>query len=413
MIQTVAHAVTSCRACNGPLSIPFCDLGEHPLANSYLRPGDAQVEEARFPLAVRVCGDCRLAQLTYVVDERAIFSDYAYLSSTSTSWVAHAASFSRWAIERLGLAEKSLVAEAASNDGYLLKNFVAAGIPCLGIEPAANVAQIAIAAGIPTEIAFLSEATAQDIVAKCGRTADLVIANNVLAHVPDLNDFVAGLAALAGTNGIVSVEAPHLLSLISRVQFDTIYHEHYSYWSLHAMEGAFRRHGLQVFDVHRLSTHGGSLRVFASAQSRKATLQLGALREEEHRAGVEGLMLYESFEERITEVVDAFRDYLGRAKAEGRTIAAYGAAAKGNTFLNRIGLGPDDICMVADANPLKVGTLLPGSHIPVVDLPTLLARSPDDILILPWNLRVEITQLLRKSGFAGRMVTAIPSLSFE
>ena len=410
--MTAVRPISACRACGGDLSIAFCDLGEQPLANGYLRTADLSRPEPRFPLEVRVCADCRLAQLAHIVDERAIFCDYAYLSSTSTSWMAHAAEFARWAAERFALGDGSFVVEVASNDGYLLRNFVAARIPCLGVEPAANVAALAIAAGVPTEVDFLNEETAQRIVQQ-KRTADLVIANNVLAHVPDLNDFVAGLAVLLGSSGVLSIEVPHLLSLIRRMQFDTIYHEHYAYWSLYAIERLLARHGLVVFDVHRLATHGGSLRVFAASAARKPSHRLDVLRKQEEDAGINQADLYRGFDERVADIVAEFRAYLARAKAEGRRVAAYGAAAKGNTFLNRIGATPADIMMVADANPLKQGTFLPGSHIPVVDLGALIAAMPDDVIILPWNLTTEIAQQLRAAGFGGRIVTAIPRLNVQ
>lgn len=414
MTMPAISLVERCRACGGSLAIGFCHLGEQPLANSYVRPCDAAGVDARFPLEVRVCADCRLAQLSHVVDEHAIFSDYAYLSSTSTTWLAHAAEFSRWAIAEHALDSGSFVVEIASNDGYLLCNFVAADIPCVGVEPAENVARIAIAAGVPTEVAFFGEAVADQIVRQQGRTADLVVANNVLAHVPDLRSFVAGLARLAGTSGVISIEVPHLMRLIRGVQFDTIYHEHYAYWSLFALERLFASHGLAVFDVHTLATHGGSLRVLATASPKwRETSRLAALRAEEHEAGLGGVAVYQSFDAKVAKVVGEFCGYLAAAKAEGRVVAGYGAAAKGNTFINRAGLTSEDIPRVADANPLKRGTLLPGSRIPVVDTTELLESGPDDIIILPWNLRAEIKGPLRTAGFGGRLVTAIPSLVIE
>lgn len=410
----LAAPVGACRACGGALSIGLCDLGEQPLANSYVRPSEAAEPDPHFPLEVRVCSGCRLAQLTHIVDERAIFSDYAYLSSTSTSWLRHAESFCSWAIPEFGLNDASFVVEVASNDGYLLRNVVAAGIPCLGIEPANNVAQLAREAGVPTEVAFFGRAVADDLVGRMARTADLVIANNVLAHVPDLHDFVAGLAILAGQHGVISIEVPHLLRLIDDVQFDTIYHEHYAYWSLLALERLFAQHDLEIFDLHRLETHGGSLRLFASAiGERQPAPPLIEVRAAEREAGLEGLGIYRDFDDRVARLIDRFRDYVAYARREGRVIAAYGAAAKGNTFLNRAGMTADDIVMVADANPLKQGRLLPGSRIPVTDPGRMLAAKPDDIIILPWNLRTEVAAQLRGAGFAGRLVTAIPRLTFE
>ena len=310
---------------------------------------------------------------------------------------------------RLGLGPQSLVCEVASNDGYLLQNFVAAGIPCLGIEPAANVAAVAMAAGVPTEVAFLTPATAADIVARHGR-ADLVVANNVLAHVPDINGFVAGLAMLTAPAGVLSVEAPHLLNLVDQVQFDTIYHEHYAYWSLLAVERLFNRHGLHVFDVEHLPTHGGSLRLLASPLPRPASAGLRALRQQEAERGLDADDFYLGFNARVADVLQGFRAWLAARKATGRKVAAYGAAAKGNTFLNAARVGADAIMAVADLSPAKQGRLLPGSHIPVVSPHDLLALQPDDILILPWNIAPEITAQLRGAGFAGGLWTAIPEM---
>jgi hypothetical protein len=311
--------------------------------------------------------------------------------------------------ERIGLGPRSLVVEAASNDGYLLRNFVAAGIPCLGIEPAANVAEVARAAGVPTESCFLGEATARGIVARHGHAA-LVVANNVLAHVPAVNDFVAGLAVLAGPRGVVSIEAPHLVRLVDGVQFDTIYHEHYAYWSLLAVERLLARHGLTVFEVERLSTHGGSLRVLASAEARAPGAGMLDVRAEEAARGLSGAAFYQGFETRVQRTLGAFRTWLRTARAAGRRIGAYGAAAKGNTFLNAAGVTAADILVVADRSPAKQGRLLPGSHVPVVTPEALLAMPLDDILVLPWNISGEIAGLLRAGGFAGRILIAVPEM---
>jgi SAM-dependent methyltransferase len=414
MPKAAARHLTACRLCGGVLAIPFCDLGDQPLANSFVEPRCQSQPDARFPLSVRVCAGCRLAQLDHIVDAEAIFSEYAYFSSYSSSWLAHAAAFCSAATQRLGLNEKSFVVEVASNDGYLLKNFVAAGIPCLGVEPAENVARVARAAGVPTEVRFFGAAAADAIVERQGH-ADLVIANNVLAHVPDINDFVAGLARVAGARGLVSIEAPHLVRLIAEVQFDTIYHEHYAYWSLHAMEQALRRHGLVVVDVERLATHGGSLRVFAAARNGGGAIggSLADVRGEEAKLGIAGSALYEGFEAGVRAVIQGFWDYVRSARRSGRTIAGYGAAAKGNTFLNACKATAMDIVMVADKNPMKQGRLLPGSRIPVVSPEALLAARPNDILILPWNLAQEIrAELAAVAAWGGRLVTAVPSVKF-
>jgi 2-polyprenyl-3-methyl-5-hydroxy-6-metoxy-1,4-benzoquinol methylase len=404
-----ATPVAACRACGGKLGATFCDLGIQPVANSYIPPEEAAAPEPRFPLRAVVCESCRLVQLDTVVDAEGIFSDYAYFSSASASWLDHAARFAQAMRTRFGLRARSFVVEVASNDGYLLRNFAAAGIPCLGIEPAANVAAVAREAGVPTEIAFFSEAYASDLVARRGHAA-LVVANNVFAHVPAINDFTAGLAALAGPRGVVSIEQPHLVRMVDGVQFDTIYHEHYAYWSLYAMEAMLARHGLRVFDVERLPTHGGSIRVFSSAADRGVSAMLEEVRAEEALRGIATDGFYQGFEARVCATLGGFRTWLGRARAEGRRIGAYGAAAKGNTFLNAAGVTAADILAVADRSPAKQGRLLPGSRIPVVTPEALLALPLDDILVLPWNIGTEVAAQLRAGGFRGRILTAVPEM---
>ncbi|MGG5809212.1 methyltransferase domain-containing protein [Falsiroseomonas sp. CW058] len=404
-----SHPVTACRACGGALGATFCDLGTMAVANSYVPPDRAGAPEPAFPLRCVVCDECRLVQLDTVVDAEGIFSDYAYFSSASASWLDHARRFAAAMTERLGLGAGSFVVEVASNDGYLLRNFVAAGIPCLGIEPAANVAEVARAGGVPTETRFFGAAAARDVVARRGH-ADLVVANNVLAHVPEVNDFAAGLALLAGPAGVVSIEAPHLVRLVEGVQFDTIYHEHYAYWSLLSMETLLARHGLRVFEVERLPTHGGSLRVLASAADRGEGAGLRDVRTEEAARGLDGNAFYQGFDARVRAVLAGFRGWLDGALAEGRRIGAYGAAAKGNTLLNAAGVRAPQILAVADRSPAKQGRLLPGSHIPVVTPEALLAMAPDDILVLPWNIGAEIAAQLRANGFRGRLLTAVPEM---
>lgn len=408
-MSSSAKPVTACRVCGGAFAAVFCDLGVQPVANSYVPPDRADAPEPRFPLRCVVCRDCRLVQLDTVVDAEGIFSDYAYFSSASASWLDHAARFSRAMIGRFGLNASSFVVEVASNDGYLLRNFVAAGIPCLGVEPAANVAEVARRNGVPTETFFLGEATAKDLVARRGH-ADLVAANNVFAHVPAINDFTAGLAALAGPKGVVSIEQPHLVRMVDGVQFDTIYHEHYAYWSLLAMEVVLGRHGLRVFDVERLPTHGGSIRVLSSAADRGTSAALAELRAEEAARGLAGDAFYEGFDARVRDTLSGFRDWLGAARAAGRRIGAYGAAAKGNTFLNAAGVTAAEIVAVADRSPAKQGRLLPGSHIPVVTPEALLALPLDDILVLPWNIADEVAAQLRAAGFRGRIRIAVPAM---
>ena len=406
-----AHRVAACRACGGRLGPVFCDLGTQPVANAYVRPERAGAADPAFPLRAVVCTACRLVQLDTVVDERGIFGDYAYLSSMSSTWLAHAAGFCAAMTARLGLGPDSFVVEVASNDGYLLRNFVAAGVPCLGIEPAANVAAIARAAGVPTEARFFGRAAARDLLAARGRPADLVIANNVLAHVPGLDDFIGGLALLAGPSGVVSIEAPHLVALVDGVQFDTIYHEHYAYWSLLAMEAALARQGLRAFDLERLPTHGGSLRVLAAATVRGASEALRAVRADEAARGLDGDGFYAGFMPRVQAVLDGLRAWLCEARAAGRRVCAYGAAAKGNTLLNAAGATAADILAVADRSPEKQGRLLPGSRIPVLTPEAVLALRPDEILILPWNIEAEIAQQLRAAGYRGRLAVAVPRLA--
>lgn len=402
-----ATPVTACRACGGRLGATFCDLGSMAVANSYVPPERAADPEPIFPLRCVVCADCRLVQLDTVVDAAGIFTDYAYFSSASASWLDHARRFTAAMIPRLGLGADSLVVEVASNDGYLLRNFVAAGIPCLGVEPAANVAAVARAAGIPTEARFFGRATAADIAVRHGQ-ADLIIANNVLAHVPDVNDFTAGLAILLKPGGTLSVEAPHLVTLVDGVQFDTIYHEHYAYWSLHAMTRLFARHGLHLHDVEVLPTHGGSLRVLAGPRAAEPGAGAQAVLAQEAARGLDGDAFYLGFDARVRVTLDGFRDWL--AGARGRRIGAYGAAAKGNTLLNAAGVRAPAILAVADRSPAKQGRLLPGSHIPVVTPEALLAMGLDDILILPWNIGAEIAAQLRAGGFRGGLWTAVPEM---
>jgi hypothetical protein len=383
-----------------------------PLANYYVRPEQADMPDPVFPLHARVCERCFLVQLDHVVDPQAIFSDYAYFSSFSSSWLEHARRFAQEMIEMLDLGNDDFVVEVASNDGYLLKNFVAADIACLGVEPASNVAETARAAGVPTEAIFFGLAAARNIVSRRGH-ASLVIANNVLAHVPDVNDFVSGLAHLAGSSGLISIEVPHLLRLVQHTEFDTIYHEHYAYWSLHAMTNVLHAHGLATVDVREIPTHGGSLRVFARASGARRSSNVAALHAAEAKAGIADPGFYEQFGPRVSGVITAFRQYLRGARAAGRCVAAYGAAAKGNTFLNASKITPRDVAFVADRNPHKQGHLLPGSRIPIVAPQSVLDRKPHDLIILPWNVADEIVEEMagiRRWG--GRFVIGVPKLRF-
>lgn len=404
---------TSCRACGAPLTRSFLDLGNTPLANAYLSDADLTRPEPTYPLHVKVCDSCLLVQLSTDVSPRVLFSDYAYFSSYSDSWVRHAADFAAMAARRFKLDGDSQVVEIASNDGYLLKHFKALRIPVLGIEPAANVAEAAIALGIPTETVFFNQETAEDLVAR-GIKADLIVGNNVFAHVPTLNDFVAGLKTLLKPDGVISLEFPHLLRLMLGIQFDTIYHEHFSYFSFLAVERILAAHGLRAFDVKELPTHGGSLRVFAChRESRRATEEgVGAVRRSEAEAGLNRIETYDHFADRVEHCRRSLLDFVGEARGNGQSIVGYGAAAKGNTLLNYCGLGAADIDYVVDRSPHKQGRFLPGSHIPIRDPQHIAETRPEYLLILPWNLKREImsqTGGLRQWG--GKFVIPVPEVA--
>jgi SAM-dependent methyltransferase len=401
-----------CRFCRTPLTHTFVDLGRQPLANSNLTR--AQLEagvEATYPLHARVCDRCFLVQVDDVVPADAIFDDgYAYFSSYSATWVEHARRYAQAMIERFGLGPESLVVEVASNDGYLLQHFLAADVPVLGIEPTANTAEAARARGVPTEVMFFDERAAQALAAR-GVRADLMAANNVLAHVPDIGAFVAGFRHVLKDEGVLTFEFPHLLNLIEKVQFDTIYHEHYSYLSLVAVEQVLAANGLRPFDVELLATHGGSLRLFCvhAGSGHQETDALRALRAAESAAGLDRIESYGGFTPRVEAVRASFRAFLAQAKGEGKRIAAYGAAAKGNTFLNYAGTTAEDIVAAFDANPAKQGRYLPGSHVPILSPGEVREVKPDYLLILPWNLKDEITQQLAFiTEWGGRFVTASP-----
>ena len=401
-----------CRFCRAPLTRTFLDLGLQPLANSYLTPEQlAAGSEPVFPLNTMVCDACFLVQADHEVPAEAIFDEgYAYFSSFSPGWVEHARRYAEATTERFGLGPDSLVVEVASNDGYLLKHFLAKGVPVLGVEPTANTAEAARAIGVRTDVVFFNAETGQALAAR-GDRADLMAANNVLAHVPDLNAFVGGFRHVLKPEGVLTFEFPHLLNLIEKVQFDTIYHEHYSYLSLLTVERVLDAHGLRVFDVEQLSTHGGSLRLFCCHQAagHQDTEGLRAVRAAEAAAGLNKPETYDGFTARVEAVRDSFQAFLRTAKDEGKAIAAYGAAAKGNTFLNYCGTTSDDIVEAYDANPAKQDRYLPGSHVPI-RAPAAVANSrPDYVLILPWNLKDEITrQLAFIADWGGRFVIASP-----
>jgi hypothetical protein len=388
------------------------DLGVTPLANSYVAPGAPPDADPSFELHARLCTGCGLVQVRDVVPAESIFSDYAYFSSYSSSWLAHARRFADASIARFGLTRDDLVVEVASNDGYLLKNYLEAGIAVLGIEPAENVAAVAEEAGIPTRVEFFGQESASAL-HDAGKRPKLVIGNNVFAHVPDINDFAAGLATLAGDHGVVVLEFPHLEKLVEHTQFDTIYHEHYSYLSLAATRRILGAAGLDVFDVEELPTHGGSLRVFAAAPGmHETTRAVGEILAREDAGGLADPETYRRFGERVHAIRRSLLDFLGRARSEGSTVAAYGAAAKGNTLLNFAGVTAEDVLFVADRNPHKQGLLMPGSRIPIVAPEDLVAAQPDYVLILPWNLRDEITEELAEArSWGGQFVTAVPELA--
>jgi SAM-dependent methyltransferase len=403
--------VTGCRACGGRLAVTMADLGLQPPSNAFIASLTDAAHEKRYPLRAKVCEACKLVQVDYDVAPEELFGNYVYFSSYSDEWLAHAKAYCDMALRRFSLNETSLVVELASNDGYLLKNFLQMGIPVLGIDPSDTVVAAATKIGVPSLVEFFGEALAVRLAAE-GRLADLIIGNNVIAHVPLLNDFVAGIAVLLKPEGTVTIEFPHLLTLIEHVEFDTIYHEHYSYISLFALEQVFGRHGLRIYDVEKLPTHGGSLRIFASHSSRTGIPDGGvlrAVRREEAAAGLPDLDTYLRFSERVDACRRALLDFLAAAKGEGKTVAAYGAAAKGNTLLNFCGLTREDISMVADRSPHKQGKFLPGSHIPVVSPEELLRERPDYVLILPWNLQEEIRRQLQGiAAWGGKFVTPVP-----
>jgi hypothetical protein len=401
----------TCRLCGHGVMHTFVDLGVQPLANSYVPADRADAPETFYPLHVRVCDRCLLVQLPQLASPQEIFGDYAYLSSTSTSWLDHCRRFAAGISERLGLVGDDLVVEAASNDGYLLRYFVERGNRVLGIEPAANVAALAERAGIPTLVRFFGAEVAREL-ADQGRRPRLIVANNVLAHVPDINDFVAGFQVLLAPGGTVSVEFPHVLDLIRLNQFDTIYHEHFSYLSLLVVSRLFGLHGLRVFDVERLPTHGGSLRVFGchADDPRATTAGVRAVLAEEEQAGLTSLAGYTRYTEVVEQTKWKLLDLLIGLRRQGKRIAGYGAPAKGNTLLNYCGIRSDLLSYTVDRNALKAGKLLPGTRIPVRSPEALLADRPDFVLILPWNIRAEIVeQMAAVREWGGQFIVPIPT----
>jgi len=404
-----------CRHCDHELTKPFLDLGSAPPSNAYLRTDTLENPEVWLPLKLMVCDACWLAQtLDFTGRENLFDADYAYFSSFSSSWLKHAEQFVAAMRQELALNEHSLVVEVAANDGYLLQYVKAAGIPCLGVEPTTSTANAARAKGIPVIENFFGTNLAQELKAN-QQSADLTVANNVLAHVPDINDFVAGFSALLKPQGVASFEFPHLLNMVQENQFDTAYHEHYSYLSLHAVQAIFEKNGLQVFDVQEWPTHGGSLRVLAQRSDtglRNRRDSVAAMLKKESAAGITDVSFYQSAQKQAEKAKFELLEFLLNCKKEEKTVVGYGAAAKGNTLLNFSGIRPDLLTYVVDINVHKQGKYMPGSRIPIFTEAEIAADKPDYLLILPWNLRQEIEgQLSYIRAWGGKFVTAIPKLS--
>ncbi len=411
MPDQTSHAAT-CRFCSAPLEHIFIDLGLSPLCESFVRAEDLNKGETFYPLKVWVCSACKLVQLQEYVAADEIFDDYAYFSSFSDSWLAHAANYSEMMRRRFALGGESFVVEIASNDGYLLKNFVQAGVPCLGIEPSWTVAEAAKKVGVESLVQFFGKETAAEVAEQRG-LADLILGNNVLAHVPDLNDFVGGLPLLLAPDGIVTMEFPHLMRLVEQVQYDTIYHEHFSYLSLLTVERIFSAHGMELFDVEELPSHGGSLRIYAqhAGGPQQRCERVDALLGRERAAGYDGLEVYLDFPERVEASKRALLRFLIAAREEGKRIVAYGAPGKGNTLLNYCGIRTDLIEYAVDRNPYKHGRFTPGTHIPIHPPEKLEQDDPDYVLILPWNLAREIGRQLTPLTERGvRLAIPIPTL---
>ncbi len=402
-----------CRFCNNQLTYTFADLGISPLANSYLKVEQLQQMEPHFPLCVYVCEKCYLVQLPEFEAPADIFGDYAYFSSYSESWLKHAKDYTELMNKRFNYNAQSQVVEIASNDGYLLQYFKERGIPVLGIEPAGNVAKVAQDAGIPTIVKFFGIQTAKELVNE-GKQADLLLGNNVLAHVPDLNDLVSGMKHLLKPQGIITMEFPHLLRLMEENQFDTIYHEHFSYFSFITVEKVFREHGLTIFDVDELPTHGGSLRIYARHvvdTTKEISKKVFELKDREEKEGFLRLEHYLSFGKRVIETKMKILEFFVKTKRNGKSIAGYGAPAKGNTLLNFCGIRTDFIDYTVDRSPHKQGHFLPGTHIPIFGPDKIKETNPDYLLILPWNIKDEIMeQMAHIKDWGGKFVVLIPDI---
>ena len=406
-----------CRHCGAELSLPLVDLASAPLSNAYLTEKTLHAPEKWYPLRVLVCEQCWLVQTEDFARADEMFdAEYAYFSGFSKSWLEHCERYVIDVAKRFGLNEESHVVEVAANDGYLLQYVKARNIPCTGVEPTASTAAAARGKGIPIVEQFFGVELAREMVEK-GMQADLMVANNVLAHVPDINDFSSGFTMLLKPNGVATFEFPHLLKLVNGIQFDTIYHEHFSYLSLTAIEAVFTNNGLQVFDVEEISTHGGSLRLFsqrADSGNRPITERLTNLREQETEFGMNSMSFYSGFQQKVDEVKNELLAFLLAAKREGKSVVAYGAAAKGNTLLNYAGVRSDLIKFVVDKNPAKQGNYLPGSRIPIKQEQSLKDEKPDYVIILPWNIKHEVMMQLDYIRYwSGKFVTIIPKLTFQ
>lgn len=400
-----------CRSCGAPLVTTFVDLGLTPLANAFIRPDQSHVTEPRYPLHAFVCDQCFLVQVEEFAGPEEIFTHYVYFSSYSNTWLDHCARYVEKIVPRLGLTSGSRIVEIASNDGALLRFFQQSGLDVLGIEPASNVAQVAIDRGVPTKVAFFNLSLALQL--REMFAADLIVANNVLAHVPALNDFIAGLKALLAPRGTITIEFPHLARLISERQFDSIYHEHFSYFSLKSVEPALSRHGLALYDVEELPVHGGSLRLYVTHSDRSLPVssKVEQLRLAEREAGLAQIETYRQYASVPPAVKRDVISFLNEARRDGKRVVGYGAAAKGNTLLNYCGVGSDHLDYVVDRNPHKQGLLLPGTHYPVYGIERIFETKPDYIFVLAWNLRDEILQALAEvRRWHARFVIPIPRL---
>ncbi len=411
----IINSLSKCRFCDNPLQYSVIDLGMSPLCQKHIKPENANDMEKFYPLHAFICDKCWLMQLEQFAAPDEIFdNEYAYFSSYSQTWLQHAKKYTDLMAERFALNQNSLVTEIASNDGYLLQYFVEKGIPVLGIEPASNCAKVALEKGVRTEVKFFGKKTAKEFALQYGK-ADLLLGNNVLAHVPDINDFVSGMKEFLAPEGVITMEFPHLQNLIENNQFDTIYHEHFSYLSFVAVNRIFSYHGITLFDIEELTTHGGSLRIYgkhSEDNSKEITNNVTKLINREIEVGFERLEYYAAFEERVKETKRKILDFLIQAKREGKTIAGYGAPGKGNTLLNFCGVRTDFLDYTVDMNPYKQGNFMPGTHIPIYHPEKIKDTKPDYLFILPWNLKTEIINQHRYIGeWGGKFVVPIPELT--